>query len=455
MKIKYINFYVILVVSFCVFLFLLNHLPGSEGGEARLIIVILTFFLLQALSTWRLTKLEGALPLFNIGFILISLTIIYSLYPILSFWLSGAEWTVISDQRMRIYNVTSSELASFSMLHLTYTSSLIVGFFTIVRRQNNIYMHEKKIVMKESYIYAIFALFIAIEAWNLMVLYGNLSTIYVVKQFAHNLSAIQFFLTVAFLYIATLKWQNRFWRYSVILFFLYSLSMMLLQFSGRTYFFIQLITFLMVYHNNVKKITYKFGVSIFVAMMAFFIIWGYVKTNLYLDVHKASVWSGSNEFTSVYATAYDLFYRLGEGTLPEIPFSVRFNDFLLSIPSQFLPLEKWSTSQWYLEVIGLRGSGQGFTFGVIAQGVIGGGFIELLIRGFLTGAIFGVFHNWCRNNSHSLLVNVTYVFVAVRSYHIIRAGTGYAIYDIFYAIVPAIIVILILAKLLPKKIVIN
>ena len=62
--------------------------------------------------------------------------------------------------------------------------------------------------------------------------------------------------------------------------------------------------------------------------------------------------------------------------------------FFIFIPSQFLPFEKLSLSQWYLKVIDQHGRGVGFMFGVISQGVVGGGWFELAVRAAITGAIF-------------------------------------------------------------------
>ena len=142
------------------------------------------------------------------------------------------------------------------------------------------------------------------------------------------------------------------------------------------------------------------------------------------------------------ATAQDIYMRKEVlGTLYDIPWQVYFDDIIHSIPSQLLPFEKIDLSTWYLQVLDIYGQGVGLMFGVIAQGIVGGGIIELIIRGILTGAFFGWLHNHYLKHTDSYWVLVLYIFLGIKSYYIIRASTGYLLYFIIYIYLPALLAV--------------
>ncbi len=442
-----INLFGIIWLAATMLIFMILWLLEDGHGERQVILSTFSFIMMGVILLWRLTLDELRLPLFNVGFILIFITIIYSLYPIFSFWMSDFQWTAISDGRMRTYRVTASEMASFSMFHLSYVFAMIVGFLSTMKRSLSQYSYKKPYAINKRVIYSLFFTYVSILLWFEFVNFSGISGIYVVQQLAHNLSSVNFVIVIALLYIATLRWSRPRWKYAALLYIFYSLILVLMQEAGRTYFMLLLIAFLMFYDKNVQRISFKTASIMFIVLITVFIMWGYIKTNLTLD-EGFSLWSGTNEFTSLFGTAYDLYIRREMGTLPEVPFYVTYGDIILSVPSQFLSSFKWDGSQWYLEVIGLRGTGVGMMFGVISQGVIGGGVFELLIRGLLTGILLGLLHNWYKRNDQLLWPNVIYVFIAVRSYYTFRAGSGYIFYDILYQLIPTIILVTIISKII-------
>ena len=55
-------------------------------------------------------------------------------------------------------------------------------------------------------------------------------------------------------------------------------------------------------------------------------------------------------------------------------------------------MHKIDPADWYLEVVGIQGTGQGLMFGVIAQSIIGWGAVELALRGIALGTLFALMH---------------------------------------------------------------
>ena len=420
----------------------------SGFGEKSVVALVFIFIFIGFFVLWRLALYEEGVPLYNAGFVLILVTILYSVYPLLSYWVSGFQFTVVSDNRLFVYAPFASDMAYFSMHHLVYLLSLVFGFFLFLTKKQVRAVPILRSEVSRRSIYAVLAVYILAELFLLMVSAMGLTDLYLVKQLSHHVASFRFVMLLALLYIGTKRWEVLYWRGFVWLVLSYQLLLMFMQLSGRTYFFLILMAFFMFYHKNVFKLPFLKSIVVFFVMLFVFIVWGYVKTSLIYSMGGVPFISGSNEFTSLFGTAYDLFYRKNISlSLPEIPLTVLYNDLFLLIPKQLLPFEKWSTSQWYLEVIGLRGTGVGMMFGVISQGVIGGGLVELAIRGGVTGVLLSVLHGWYRRNSQSLVVNVAYVFIAVRSYYTFRAGTGYIFYDIIYQLIPALVLFFIVKGL--------
>lgn len=435
-----------------------------DVGNHTLLYGLLAQVVLGVLLLWYLTHLEKQMPIFDLGFILVFFTILYCAYPLFSFMMTGFQWAETSDYRLRTYNVSSLDLAEFSLHHLIYIVGLIVGYLVFRKRSISIAELPVKVNISGNTVCLILFLYVSIVAYFQIL--GFLSPIelpYIVLQINNNVSSIKFVLSIALMYYGFSNWENKWLRTAVILYLLFQLAFMLLGYHGRTYFFLTAIAAFMLYHRLVSAFTFKQALSLFGIAFFLFIAMGYAKANIFQYFGEYSIWAATNEFTSLFGTAYDLYMRTKvEGSistdiniygraleaLPEVPFSLYFNDILLLIPSQLLPFEKWSTSQWYLEVIGLRGTGVGMMFGVVSQGVIGGGMYELLARGLFLGAAVGLFHNWYLRKAGLFWMNVAYVFIAVRIYDTYRAGTGYIFYDIIYQLIPCIALVFFIQKVI-------
>jgi hypothetical protein len=99
-------------------------------------------------------------------------------------------------------------------------------------------------------------------------------------------------------------------------------------------------------------------------------------------------------------------------------------------------------SDWYLDVLGIRGTGVGLMFGVIAQSIIGGDWVELVARGTVLGLCFAGIHRWSSRRASSLWVLVFYVYLCLWCYYTIRATTFFIAYFALYRFLPAMVLVL-------------
>ena len=68
-----------------------------------------------------LIRIEGRLEVFDAGAILIGITILYSVFPLLSFALNGFEVNIFTEGRLRNYRISSQEMAEHSVNHSFYS----------------------------------------------------------------------------------------------------------------------------------------------------------------------------------------------------------------------------------------------------------------------------------------------------------------------------------------------
>ena len=432
---------VLLFMSFVFLSFSLNQIT-TEHNFALIFPVMVMITLMLYLMNY-LFRIEGRVPIFDVGFFMIGITFLYCFYPYLSFMLSGFDWSATSDNRLKSYNVGVVELGSFAWFHVSYLASLIVGYL-LIRQKKTMQKMTKALVVKRSETMSAAFIYLFIMAFDTYYfLLGDADKPHFLLQIANMIASIKFVFTIYFMIFCFSHWHIKLWRILLFTFLGYELFLILAGEAGRTWFFLHFCSCLMLYDRLVKPFKVLQLISITVLGIIVFLALGFFRhgagdalLSVYLFI------SGTNEFTSIMATAQDIYMRKEVlGTLYDIPWQVYFDDIIHSIPSQLLPFEKIDLSTWYLQVLDIYGQGVGLMFGVIAQGIVGGGIIELIIRGILTGAFFGWLHNHYLKHTDSYWVLVLYIFLGIKSYYIIRASTGYLLYFIIYNYLPALLAV--------------
>ena len=127
------------------------------------------------------------------------------------------------------------------------------------------------------------------------------------------------------------------------------------------------------------------------------------------------------------------------------------SDAYFIIPKQFLPFEKWNPAEWYLEVIGARGSGVGYMFGVMAQAVLGLDWLELVLRGGVLALLFAFLHRWYVRNALGFWPTLFYLFVSIWSYYTFRGTTFWFVHFLIYQFLPVLIVAKLIEVILTRS----
>ena len=391
-----------------------------------------------------LIRIEGRLEVFDAGAILIAITILYSFFPLLSFAVNGFEVNIFTEGRLRSYRISSQEMAEHSVNHLIYIFALTLSYMYF-RPQKNLISFENQSFepINSSEIFIGILFYIALNVALTLLLYAfPENPPYFVRQILNNFSALTFVMSIWFFALTLINRKNKFFASLLFIYLFYEFAKVILGLSGRSWFFIHMLGLFFLYHRIVKPFSGNQIFYIFLIALSSFLLFGYIRTGQASILSVAGFFTGNEEFSSLFATSYDLKIRLQEFSINEtVPFSVTNFDYIALIPSQFLPFEKIDGPSWYIKLIGLQGTGYGAGFGVISQSIVGFGKVELIIRGILIGFIFSSLHRFVTRKKISIWRLVIYTYFAIQSYHIMRNGTGYLLYFFVYFILPCFFVL--------------
>ena len=431
-------------------IFYFSFITIFDQDQMSLILPVFCLVSMMFYLTFKLMRIDGRIPIFDVGFFMIGITFLYMFYPYFTFMLSGFEFSLVSDQRMKSYNVDAKDLGSFAWFHVAYLSSLIIGYlFFRPKTPMTDFTHSLKVNKSEVKIALLLLIGIIILEILLPIIFGDFhARPHFINQILGLLASVKFVFTLYFMIFCFAHWKMGIAKSALFAYIGFEFFNILTGEAGRTWIFLHLCAAAMLYDRLVSPMSIKKIIAIsFIALIAFIAL-GFFRHGAGDGLTSLAFFvSGSNEFTSLLGTAYDIYMRKEVlGTLNEIRWQVYFDDIIYLIPSQLLPFEKLDLSSWYLKVIDQYGKGVGFMFGVTSQGIIGGGVVELFFRGLLTGAFFAWLHKIYLRNCDSFWMLVFYVFIAIKSYYIFRASTGYLPYFIIYHYLPVYILVKFILK---------
>ncbi len=442
-------------------------LGAATSAERALLLPALIMTNVLVLFVSVLWRRDGVLPVFEVGTVCVLATTIYSVLPLLAFYLSGQRWTFLSDARLFAYKPDAFQMGHFATRHVVYLAALAVSYLAFrgkavasgpigsVNRSTMIVLVTLGITIT-----VYIALLGAIYGVSYSTSYadaritGTLITRlpYLLQQITHNVVGIGLVVKLGLITLLVARWQTLRWRLVLLAWLVFEMVAATLRMSGRTEVVILLLATGLLYHRMVRPWSFTRAALAGIAGLGAILAYGAMRDMGFvlrtLNGAGISAWSIANEFQGIFGTAYDLQMRSAAGTLPHIPWQLHVSDALLLIPQQVLPFVKVDPSDWYLTISGLQGTGFGAMFGVISQSVTGFGHVELVLRGLALGWMFAKVHRWYVARADGLWITLLYLFVCIWSYYTFRASTFYFVYMLLYSFVPAYLVVRLAAGLL-------
>lgn len=419
------------------------------------------------IGTWFLSTLwnrDGIAPVFELGTLWCAATVVYGVFPLLNFMAGGLRWLAVSDGRLQAYGylTTPAFVASFGWRYVVYMLSFVLVYLSLRGRgaatrplhrpETYVPLVSILLLAAGSLYLAVVQLYFGIDLDPSYLTRGSVPSTasampHLVAQITHNVKATILIFKQIVLLVLLLHWRERAWRWALIGWVTYEVLTVALRLGARGNAVLLVLTAILLYHRVVRPLTLRAAALAGGVLLGGFLFIGIVRqTGTFaggLSIRQSFV--NTNEFQALFATAVDLHVRRAQGLLPTVPWQVYVSDLYLMIPSQLLPFYKWDPSEWYLEVIGMRGKGIGYMFGVMAQAAIGFDWVDLVIRGSLVGLLFALFHRWYVRRSSSFWLTFIYAYVAVWSFYTFRATTFWFVYFVVYQLIPVIVVIRLIA----------
>jgi hypothetical protein len=415
---------------------------------------------------WLWTTLWGRdenPPFFDLGVFCALATCVYTVFPLVNYWMDGLQFGILSDYRLQ--NIAPSELGFFHLRHVLYLFSFVV-FYSIFRGRGTIKLGnvsspsrsaQRVIVVGFLMLTGYFLLLRLVTGFNLNASYEpnvfaqNLAALsslpLILVQISYKLSGILGVFTVAMLLIVVAQCRKKTWLALLFLWIAAEIVQVIWVKGSRTGVVLLLLSVALLYHRLIKPLSVHFLVATGASLLAFFTFLGLYRT--YSDVaslqsglaqSEAGMFAVGNEFVSALGTTYDVFRMRAEGL--EFPWYLYLNDFTTILPpQQLMPFEKLTASEWYLREIGISGTGLGLMWGVISQAIVGLDWLELFFRGAILGYVLGRIHSWYVKRQSGFLETLCYTYLCLKVYYTFRDTTGSLLTTVVWEIIPFYVIL--------------
>lgn len=428
---------------------------------------------------WLWTTLwdrDKKIPFFDVGVFCALAAVVYTVYPLVNYWVSGFQFDFLSDARLQRYNIQPVEMGFFHLRHVLYLFSFVV-FYSVFRGRGTMEAGNVK-TPSRSVQHAIVLFFLLLTGYFLLLKLTtgvNFNTSYEAEAYTKHISAlanlplflrqisgklfgILFIFKLALLFIVVSRCKQRQWLTILLLWIVVEIVQTVYIKGPRTGLVLFLMATALLYHRMIKPFTAKFLITSGALLFLFFTFMGLYRGykdvgSLQADFSRANAgfFSGNNEFQSLLGTGYDVLQRKLAGAV--LPWYLYINDFITILPpQQLMPFEKVPAAEWYLREIGMSGTGWGGMWGVISQSIVGLDWIELALRGALLGYILARFHRWYLKHQSGFLATLLYMFFCIKVYYTFRDTTFSLLANLVWEIIPFYLLLCIGAAILPRKV---
>ena len=451
----------------------------SCGADARQVVMpllalidILALFLLALWARTRTTPLE-------VGTLCAAAIFLYAAIPLINYICSGYQWTIVSDERLFHSNMTPAELGGFSWLNVVYLGAF-TGAYLLFRgwvtgTPHGIFHapNSKSVAVLltlAAILIAFFTILQVLTGVKMSASYAEAGEVmqniqrlpYVVEQISTHLFEVLFTVKITIAVLLVTRFEQKLYRFLLLGWLLLEVILSVTRMGSRSEMVLLLLSVILVYHWWVKPLKTAVFLPISAVFLTAFLLLGIVRSMNQDRTHltpaemlataranPTAVAGMTNEFQTLFATAYDLNQRKRSGLLA-VPWQLYISDFYMMIPKQMLPFTKIDPSQWYLEVIGQQDTGVGYMFGVLSQAVIGWGWLELLLRGVVLGYLFAKLHRWFIHHGSAFETTIIYTWLCVWSHYTYRSTTFYKLSDLLLHVLPVLWIMRTVATGLPR-----
>jgi hypothetical protein len=408
---------------------------------------------------------DAPFPLFNLGVLFGIIAFLYTTVPFAMFWAAGGVWTPLSDGRLLLYNPDASEMRPFAWIYVAFFVSYVVVHLA-TRKQVVQALPPVQPPDRATFKTVAIAVFIVQGyLWGLQAATGiTLDPSYLdqgldqfsgyynlpffIQQITHNAVGAAVALKIILVGAILTRWRTPTARALVIVWVLAEIALTVVNFGSRTYAVIFALGVILLWHRIVAPIPVRTAAVAAVVSLVGITLFGLIRTfgGSFAAVQLADsrIWTAQNDFQTMFASAFDIDRVVRSGQIASIPRTIYFSDLYLLIPSQFLPFTKLEPSAWYYGTINATTSSM---FGMMAQGVIGFGWVEMALRGAFMGWLYNVLHRLYAKNATSFWMTLLYCYALVWCHYSFRSTMLWPAYFLAYEFLPVMILVRVLRAL--------
>ena len=416
---------------------------------------------IMVLCLWTtLWDRDQRIPFFDVGVFCALATLVYTVYPLVNYWVDGFQFGFLSDNRLQAYHISPAELGYFHLRHVLYLFSFVV-FYSVFRGRGTIEAGNVSSPSRSA-LKVIVLFFLLLTGYFILLQLTtgvNFNTSYEPEAYAKNRAAsaslplillqisgklrgILFVFKLAVLFIVVSRCRGKQWRIILLVWVAAEVINTFLLKGARTGLVLFLIATALLYHRLIKPLSMKFlitcGTSLFILFVFLGLSRSYIDfSSLQSDLSQtnAGIFSSGNEFQALLGTAYDVHMRKEAGA--HLPWYLYINDFITILPpQQLMPFEKVPASEWYLREIGISGTGSGYMWGVISQSIVGLDWLELVFRGAMLGFLLAQLHRWYLKHQTGFVATLIYMFFCLKVYYAFRDTTFSLLANIVWEVIP-------------------
>ena len=132
------------------------------------------------------------IPFFDVGVFCALATLLYTIYPLVNYWVDGLQFGPLSDSRLSSYRISPVELGFFHLRHVLYLFSFVV-FYSAFRGRGSIEVGNIRTPSPSArQVTVLYFLLLTCYFFLLQLTTGvNYNTSYELEEFARNIYAFQ------------------------------------------------------------------------------------------------------------------------------------------------------------------------------------------------------------------------------------------------------------------------
>jgi hypothetical protein len=396
-----------------------------------LLALVAGIWLIAYLSLRRAQRQEGFIALDNLQVMFCLVLVVYGTAPPLFWLLQGGEQSRIVNPRLGL-GPTLQEQHYLVSLGLVFGFSLFASDW--IRKRDTNFRLTRDVVPIPNQILPIciilavanFALTTSLQLIGVIRSAESYIDSYLVVQQLPLLLRIVLKITGGigfFAKIVILVWLFQNWKtHKAWIFGILGLTLVSFDLAaGRSGTFLTLLICLILWNRFVKPLSFPKLLLAGSALLVAFTIAGFYRgMSERGPAARRDMEVSLGEFDAPWTNAVELYRKKQAGQL-EVPFQLHFCELYNPIPAYFLPFEKWGYSGWFVnEYYSKYGqAGGGLMFGLFAQLVIGFGWPDVILRGFLLGWLLSWLTRFFRNGADwwhypSLVYCAAWTFYSIR-----------------------------------------